>query len=432
MNIKIKLKKIFILPIIIILCVSLGSYYFGAYSFYYKIFPFSPKKTISETNENIDTNYYKLNVSKFNLPIHSKYGGVEILNNKILYISGDGELYNFKDKDNGKFEFKKIKIDKIINNKEKFIEKHADELGLLRVQNDFSIKDFHIASFNSNKKKFLLVSSLFYDDLDNCYNLSIYKNEILDEEKLIFSKWQNFFFTNKCLTTTLTPKEKFAVASAGGRIFKLDENNILVTIGDFYADGVNGPNFSQDLTNDYGKILKINFNTGKDKIYTHGHRNPQGLFITKNNKIFSTEHGPDGGDELNIIVEGNNYGWPIATYGTNYTKYKWPLDTTNNTHDGYFKPIFSWGPKFGISNLIRYNSNYFNKWKNNLIITSLVSQSLTRLIFDDEKNKINYYEQIKIGSRIRDIAQTKDGQIVLLTDTILREKIPELIILKKD
>ena len=67
-----------------------------------------------------------------------------------------------------------------------------------------------------------------------------------------------------------------------------------------------------------------------------------------------------------------------------------------------------------------------------MIITSLVSKSLTRLIFDDEINKINYYEQIKIGSRIRDIAQTKNGQIILLTDTILREKIPELIILKKD
>jgi len=432
MNNKIKFKKIFIFLIILFLGVALASYYFGAYSYYYKIFPFNPKKTVSEEKNLIDTNYYKLNIYKYNLPIHSKYGGIEILNNKILYISGDGVLYEFSENKDNKFVFKNIKIDKIINGKDKFIEKHADELGLLRTKNDFSIKDFYINSFNSKDKKIILVSSLFYDDINDCYNLSIFKNEIIDEDKLLFSKWKKFFSTNKCLKTTLTPRDKFAAASAGGRIVKFDESNILITIGDFYADGVNGPNFSQDLTNDYGKILKVNINDGKYKVFSYGHRNPQGLFITKNKKIFSTEHGPNGGDELNLILEGKNYGWPIATYGTNYTKYFWPLDKTNNTHDDYFKPIFSWGPKFGISNLIKYESNYFNKWDKNLIITSLVSQSLIRLIIDNDKNKVNYYEKIKIGNRIRDIAQTKDGFIILLTDTILREKIPELIILKKN
>ena len=112
-------------------------------------------------------------------------------------------------------------------------------------------------------------------------------------------------------------------------------------------------------------------------------------------------------------------------------KKKWPLDQTNNTHDGFEKPIYAWGPTFGISNLIVYDSDYFFKWKGNLLISSLVAQSLVRMIFDEKKKSVIYYENIKIGNRIRDIIQSPDGRIVLLTDTIMREKDSELIFLAK-
>ena len=89
------------------------------------------------------------------------------------------------------------------------------------------------------------------------------------------------------------------------------------------------------------------------------------------------------------------------------------------------------GPTFGISNLIVYDSDYFFKWKGNLLISSLVAQSLVRMIFDEKKKSVIYYENIKIGNRIRDIIQSPDGRIVLLTDTIMREKDSELIFLAK-
>ena len=153
--------------------------------------------------------------------------------------------------------------------------------------------------------------------------------------------------------------------------------------------------------------------------------------MDENKNIFSTEHGPEGGDELNLIFENKNYGWPIATFGTDYNEKIWKIDQTNNTHTGFEKPIYSWGSTFGISNLIVYESDYFSKWKKNLLISSLVAESLVRAIFDENKNTIIYYENITIGNRIRDILQSPDGKIVLLTDNLLREKVPELIFLAK-
>ena len=82
----------------------------------------------------------------------------------------------------------------------------------------------------------------------------------------------------------------------------------MLTIGDFYSDDVHGPALSQDLSQDYGKIIKIKLSSKKGYVFSYGHRNPQGLFIDKRKNIFSSEHGPAGGDEINLIFENNNYG----------------------------------------------------------------------------------------------------------------------------
>ena len=243
----------------------------------------------------------------------------------------------------------------------------------------------------------------------------------------------------------MTTNPRFAAASAGGRLIKIDEDHILLSIGDFYADGVNGPAMSQDLSNMYGKTIKINIKNLKYKIFSYGHRNPQGLFIDKNSNIFSTEHGPTYGDELNFILQNNNYGWPIATYGTNYkssdayvkdandNKKEWPLDITKNTHNSFSKPLFSWGNTIGISNLIVYENSYFSKWNKNLIISTLASNQLIRMVFDYKKRSIIYKENIKLDKRIRDIIEMNDGRIALLTDRgkKLNENSEIIIISKK-
>ena len=164
--------------------------------------------------------------------------------------------------------------------------------------------------------------------------------------------------------------------------------------------------------------MKIDISDGSYKIFSIGHRNPQGLFVDKSNNIFSTEHGPDGGDEINLIFQDKNYGWPVATFGTAHGKKMWPIDKTNNTHSNFEKPIFSWGNIFGISNLIIYEDDFFTKWNNNLIVSTLASKQLVRLVFDQKKKSIIYIEYIPIGKRIRDIIKLDNGRLVLLTDRV--------------
>ncbi len=390
------------------------------------------KKVDQNQDININSAYYSLNLKKFKTPVYSKYGGIEKIDNKIYYLSGDLNFYQLKkNKNNKEYDFISLPIKKIPNNKDKFLEKNSQILGK-KAWKFFGAKDILIEKFKSFENKVLIISSLNYYEDEDCYDLSVFFTEIINENRFQISEWKKIFSSEMCLNINLTKKPKFAAGSAGGRIVKFDEENILLSIGDFYADGVNGPMLSQDLNNDYGKIFKININNKKHEIYSYGHRNPQGLYVDKNKNIFSTEHGPRGGDEMNLVKVNNNYGWPYATFGTNYKSYNaytndikktevdskriWPIDKTNNTHDDYTKPIFSWGNTFGVSNLIVYENKYFDKWNKNIIVSSLAGKQLARFVYDYDNNSIIYLENILINKRIRDIISLENGNIVLLTD----------------
>ncbi len=377
----------------------------------------------------IDSAYNFLELNYLTLPVYSNYGGIAQIDNNILYMSGDGDLFLIKEnklKEN-KFNIKKINSPKINNNKKSFIKNNESIVGK-NAEKYFGVKDIIIEKFSNFDKELFIASSLDYNESKDCYTIGVYFSKILDSRTVNISDWNNIFSTKKCLSVELTQNPKFAAASAGGRLAKFDDEHILFTIGDFYADGVNGPSLSQDLSNFYGKIIKINIKNFNYSIFSYGHRNPQGLYVDKSRNIFATEHGPTGGDELNRILENQNYGWPIATFGTNYKsndayikeandiKKDWPIDKTNNTHDKFFKPIFSWGNKLGISNLIVYENDYFNKWRNNLIVSTLVTKQLVRFVYDFDNNFVIYKENINIGSRIRDILLLKNGKIILLTD----------------
>jgi hypothetical protein len=394
-------------------------------------------------DKEINSAYYLLNLKEFKVPVWSKYGAIASLNNKIIYVSGDSEFFLLEES-KSKYKFKSLEINKVDNNKEAFIRINNPKIGK-NAEEYFTVKDVLIERFSISQKKILLLSSLNYIESEDCYNMSVYLSEIINEKTVKISDWKNIFSSQKCLSINLTKKPRFAAASAGGRIIKFDNENILLSIGDFYADGVNGPNLSQDLENDYGKIIKININNKDHEIFSYGHRNPQGLYIDKEMNIFSSEHGPRGGDEINLIKKNNNYGWPYATFGTNYLSYNaydkdstieenkskrvWPIDKTNNTHDGYTKPIYSWGNPFGASNLIVYENKYFNKWSNNLIVSSLAKKQLTRMVYDYENNAVIYVENIPVDERVRDIISLKNGKLALLTDRGVNKKDNPKIIL---
>jgi hypothetical protein len=144
-----------------------------------------------------------------------------------------------------------------------------------------------------------------------------------------------------------------------------------------------------------------------------GHRNPQGLTLTANGTMYATEHGPQGGDELNRIVQGKNYGWPIETYGAHYGKYDWPAQA--KSAQPFEKPVLAWVPSIGVSNLIEID-NFHPAWNGDLLVESLKAQSLFRLRRDGD-GRVVYSEPIPLGQRLRDIAALPDGTLVLWTDS---------------
>jgi aldose sugar dehydrogenase len=149
--------------------------------------------------------------------------------------------------------------------------------------------------------------------------------------------------------------------------------------------------------------------------FTKGHRNQEGLTFLRSGQLISTEHGPRGGDELNVITEGSDYGWPNVTLGTEYNTYAWDAGTSPvvGSHAGYKAPLFAWVPSIAPTQVIEV-TNFDPRWNGDLLVATLKATSLYRLRL--EADRVLYSERIWIGERIRDLAQTSDGTIVLWTD----------------
>ncbi|MEO0902396.1 MAG: PQQ-dependent sugar dehydrogenase, partial [Bacteroidota bacterium] len=203
----------------------------------------------------------------------------------------------------------------------------------------------------------------------------------------------------------------------GSRI-EFDTNGFLYfSIGDRGSRDKN----PQDVTRDGGKIYRIHDDgsipsdnpfvqkTGaKTAIFSYGHRNPQGMVRHPNTgKIWIHEHGPRGGDELNILKKGKNYGWPIITYGINYSGTKITDETTRPNME---QPIYYWVPSIAPSGLEVISSDKYPNWKGNVLAGSLAFQYLERLVLDD--HKVTYREKLLNGmGRVRSVKQGPDGYI---------------------
>jgi cytochrome c2 len=198
--------------------------------------------------------------------------------------------------------------------------------------------------------------------------------------------------------------------NGAGRLAAQAPDKIYLSVGDY---GITSPKVSQDSNSSFGKIVEINLDTKGTRTISLGHRNPEGLVRTRSGKLWSTEHGPKGGDELNLITEGANYGWPNVSLGTDYDRYDFEGQSNVGDHSGYMSPVFAWLPSIASSNLIEVEG-FDNRWNGDLLVASLKAMSLFRLRL--EGTRVLYSEPIWIGQRIRDIAQLKNGTVVLWTD----------------
>lgn len=212
----------------------------------------------------------------------------------------------------------------------------------------------------------------------------------------------------------------------GGRILMDRSGNLIVSTGE-RSDLDTRPQ-AQDLRSGLGKIVRITtdgrpaagnpFEHNKDarpELYSYGHRNVQGLaFHPTTGDLWETEFGPRGGDELNRIEAGKNYGWPVITYGLEYSGEK--VGGAIQQKEGLEQPVYYWDPVLSPSGITFYSGAGIAEWKNNLFICGLSSAHIARLVI--ENNKVVGEERLLAGERqrFRDITEGKDGALYVVTD----------------
>ncbi|KGE12504.1 PQQ-dependent sugar dehydrogenase [Sphingobacterium deserti] len=213
----------------------------------------------------------------------------------------------------------------------------------------------------------------------------------------------------------------------GGRIIFDKSGNLLVSTGE-RSDLETRPQ-SQDLKSALGKIIRITKDgkpaegnpfagdaNARPEVYSYGHRNVQGLALhPETGDLWETEFGPRGGDELNRVEAGKNYGWPIITYGLEYSG-KEIGNPPIQQKEGLEQPVYYWDPVLSPSGLTFYTGDAIPEWKNNVFAGGLSSTHIARLVIKD--NKVVGEERLldREGQRFRDVAQGKNGEIFAITD----------------
>ena len=305
---------------------------------------------------------------------------IEIINDDLLLTDFNGNIYHF--------DYKELEDKKVVKPTQ-----IKSNLNVDKVLDTFIFNDILYLSY-SNKVPSDNVST------DNCYNFNIAKANFIKTEL----NFKNIYTSKEC------SKQRF-YQTHGGRMqfYEFNKNEgLLITIGDNSAD-------IKSENSIVGKILFLELENNNITVFSEGHRNQQGLFVYEN-IILSTEHGPRGGDEINKISYGNNYGWPFVSYGEPYgKKLKEPKFEKDHKGNGFEEPLFVFSKAIGISELIKISDNFSKFWNNNFIISSLWAQSIFRVKFDEDFSKVIFYEKIYIGERIRDIKYHNKTNTILLS-----------------
>ncbi|HEY6023261.1 MAG TPA: PQQ-dependent sugar dehydrogenase [Pseudolabrys sp.] len=209
----------------------------------------------------------------------------------------------------------------------------------------------------------------------------------------------------------------------GCRILQAPDKNLFVTLGDNFEPR----DQAQNLAVDNGKTIRIGPDgeipkdnpfvgngNARPEIWSYGHRNGQGLaFNPADGKLWEQEHGPQGGDEINIIEKGKNYGWPVIGYGVDYGGAKIHASTRK---PGMEQPLWHWTPSIAPSGMTFYTGEMFPAWKGSLFNGALKFQLLARLELDGDKVVKEERLLRGLNERIRDVRQGPDGALYLLTD----------------
>lgn len=247
----------------------------------------------------------------------------------------------------------------------------------------------------------------------NCYD-SVTDRIYFKISRISFSQNRKIPTPNNWSDIYISPPltAQYFYSTNGGKM-QFTKNLLYFTVGDQELEFIKHKSddiAAQNPSVPWGKVMVMNLDEQKTKIYSYGHRNQQGLLIDSHGIIYAPEHGPRGGDELNQINFLNNYGWPFQSYGTQYDSYK--KIGPKNYETKFTQPIFVFTPAIAPSQLIE-SVNFADEWKNNFLLGSLKAMSLYRMVM--QKSQVLYIEPIYIGKRVRDLKEIGNN-LILLTD----------------
>jgi hypothetical protein len=347
-----------------------------------------PRYIINDYNVNFlpETEFLSFDSFKFKINKDTQAPHfVEIIDKNLLIISNNISIY-FKNVEDINLKKKRLQLKEINNN-----------LKNLKIKNILNTKFYNNKLYISYKK---IINN-------NCNSVGV-ANADFNFNNLKFTE---LFFLDECAKGAIwggaidvyKTKNSIGLLLSTSDVVRSDDENTL-------KDKDNRP---QDNNSFYHKILYYDFEKRNIEIFSKGHRNP-GSILVNQEIIISTEHGPRGGDEINLIKKNGNYGWPISSYGDLYfTRQKNPFYEKSHKEFGYIEPIFSYVPSIGISTIIKVPENFSKFWHDNYLIASLYGNSLHRIKFDSAYNKILFNEKIFLGERIRDIKFYEKNLIIL-------------------
>ncbi len=209
----------------------------------------------------------------------------------------------------------------------------------------------------------------------------------------------------------------------GGRLLFLPDGTLLLTTGDGYTYR----EAAQQLDSHLGKVLRLTDEGtappdnpfvktpgARAEIWTLGHRNSQGLVLDGDGRVYLHEHGPRGGDELNLIEPGKNYGWPVATFGIDYNG---AVISPFTEYEGMTQPLLHWTPSIAPAGMAWHPGGVFPEWRDSLFVTSLVFNHVQRITIEDGQAGEPQRMFEEIDERIRDVRAAPDGRLYILTDS---------------
>ena len=216
----------------------------------------------------------------------------------------------------------------------------------------------------------------------------------------------------------------------GGRLVQAADGTLLITSTIPAGVGINSVDWPQPqhLDSNMGKVLRINADGSipkdnpfvgragvRPEIYALGFRDPQGIAIhPRTGKLWTSEHGPRGGDEINAVAKGKNYGFPVIGYGREYTGK--PINGDKTTQEGMEQPVYFWTPDVAPAGIAFYTGRLFPAWNGDLFVATLAGRALVRLVLHDERVVGEERLLTELNTRIRGVNEGPDGALYVLTD----------------